>query len=83
MERLFLVSDVMPQKKKTCVFSSRVIPTSMAVHVLDFGRFVSTATATLAIIIAYQRQRRRVMGAVLERQALRDFWKVISQKNSG
>lgn len=47
--------------------------------------FISIAKTALAVIIAHRNQRRRVTGAILERQAsytwwelpcMRDFWEV-------
>lgn len=62
-----------------------VIPGTMSGNGRHFGRFISIATTALTVSIAYLRQHRRVMGAMLERQApvkcerphMRDFWEVM------
>lgn len=46
-----------------------VIPRSITVDVLKFGTYISTATAALAASSANGKQCRRVMDAMLERQA--------------
>lgn len=38
-------------------------------EVLSFGRFISCETTALAVIVANLRQRRRVVGTVLDRAA--------------
>lgn len=62
-----------------------IIPGTMARNGRHFGRFISIATTSLTVIIAYLRQHIYVMGAILERQAsvkcerphMRDFWEVM------
>lgn len=67
--------------QKLCsLLSLEIILGSVAVNVLNFGvyRFISVATIALAVMPANGRQRRRVIGAKLKRQAPRmwepDFW---------
>lgn len=54
--------------------------------VLNFGKFIPMVTAALAATIAYRRQRRCFMGAMLQRQApctweyqcLREVWEMVA-----